>query len=71
MQAVRGRDIGAWCLGPATGGSKWMVSPDAANEIVVLEFHRKLEILMMQDYWSCFSRSFLDTIKCLIIPGKR
>ena len=33
------------CLGRATGGSKWMVSPDSTNEIVAMEFDREFGIL--------------------------
>lgn len=37
------------CLGPATGGSQWMISPDESNEIVAMEFDREFGILVTGD----------------------
>ena len=37
------------CLGPATGGLKWMVSPDETNGIVAMEFDREFGILVTRD----------------------
>ena len=37
------------CLGPATAGSQWMVSPDGSNEIIAMDFDREFGILVTQD----------------------
>lgn len=37
------------CLGQATGGSQWMVSPDSTSEILPMEFDRDFGILIAGD----------------------
>lgn len=37
------------CLGPASEGVKWMVSPDSSNEIVPLIFEEEFGILVVRD----------------------
>lgn len=37
------------CLGRATGGSEWMVSPDSTNEILPMVFDQDFGILVTRD----------------------